>query len=235
MRGGRCLRPPRCAQPLPPPTPQRLALVALPQRPGGGAHPSGCPAGRLQPLSTSADPCVLGDPEKLCPLRTQVGKLHPGLRGDKRDGSPAISLYLELWPGNAGSPGQALSPRPAEGYTPASVARSERGSRSPAAHAPPLCWSHRGAESPLPRSPAAPTAGAAPAPPGSRLPTSGLPGSPPPPHHMAAPATGSRRKPEAAMTPPPPPSLRGAAAVRLGFPPAAGAERDLPGQGRVAP
>lgn len=38
--------------------------------------------------------------------------------------APAISLYLELWPGNGRSPGQALSPRPAEGYTPASVARS---------------------------------------------------------------------------------------------------------------
>lgn len=38
--------------------------------------------------------------------------------------APAIGLYLELWLGNARSPDQALSPRPAEGNPLASVARS---------------------------------------------------------------------------------------------------------------
>lgn len=119
--------------------------------------------------------------------------------------APAISLYLELWPGNGRSPGQALSPRPAEGYTPASVARS--GEAGPQLLTPLRSAGRtegRSHRSPLARR--AHSWGRPPsAPPGSRLPTSGLPGSPPPPHHMAAPATGSRRKPEAAVTPPPPP------------------------------
>lgn len=235
MRGGRCLRPPRCAPPLPPPTPQRLALVALPQRPGGGAHPSGCPAGRVQPPATSADPCVLGDPGETLSPENSGGQTSPGAAG-RQEG------WLSL---NQPLPGAVARerPEPWPGAVPAACRGLHTGQRRPERAGKPVPSCPR-PSAPLvaprggvtaPRSPAAPTAGAAPAPPGSRLPTSGLPGSPPPPHHMAAPATGSRRKPEAAVTPPPPPSLRGAAAVRLGFPPAAGTERDLPGQGRVAP
>lgn len=122
--------------------------------------------------------------------------------------APAIGLYLELWLGNARSPDQALSPRPAEGDPPASVARSgEAGPQLPT----PLRQAGR-AEGRSRRSPTPPPLARrahswaqprAPRP-GPRLPTSGQPGSSPP-HHMAAPATSSRRKPEAAAAPPPPP------------------------------
>lgn len=78
--------------------------------------------------------------------------------------APAISLYLELWLGSARSPGQALSPRPAEGDPPASVARSgEAGPQLPTPLHPAGPAEGRSRCSPTPphpRSPAAPTAGA---------------------------------------------------------------------------
>lgn len=124
--------------------------------------------------------------------------------------APVIRLYLELWLGNARSPGQALSPRPAEGDPPASVARSgEAGPQLPTPLRSAGRTEGRSRSSPHPTPPPLarpprPQLGPPPAPPGPRLPTSGQPGSSPP-HHMAAPATSSRRKPEAAAAPPPPP------------------------------
>nr|XP_021495244.1 basic proline-rich protein-like [Meriones unguiculatus] len=133
------------------------------------------------------------------------GQTSPGALGEMRGTASATNLYLQLWLGSARSPGQALSPRPAEGDPPASVARSGEAG-SPDAHAPPPRWPRRGAEPPLPARPPRPRLGPPPRPPPRPLlPTSGLPGSPPP-HRMAAPATGSRTKPEAAAAPSPPPS-----------------------------
>lgn len=199
------LPPPRCAPPLPPPIPQRLALVALPQRPGGGAHPSGCPAGRVQPLATSADPCVLGDPGETLSPANSGGQTSPGAAGRQEGWLPQSAFTWSCGPGTPG----ALARRCPRGLQRATHRPASPGAGKPVPSCPrpsaPLVSPRGGVTAP--RSPAAPTAGAAPpsAPPGSRLPTSGLPGSPPPPHHMAAPATGSRRKPEAAVTPPPPP------------------------------
>lgn len=82
--------------------------------------------------------------------------------GETRGMAPAISLYLELRPGNARSPDQALSPRPAEGYTPASVARS--GEAGPQLPTPLRSAGRTEGRSHRSRSPAAPTAGAAPPP-----------------------------------------------------------------------
>lgn len=175
--------------PPPPPTPRAregegwqlppvcfTAAVSDPAAPCTCCHPQGTRRRRpflrlpsrqecnLSPLLRT--PASSGTLEKLCPLRTQVGKLLPGLRRDKRDGSPSQPL-----------PGAVARerPEPWPGAVPAACrgrpAGQRRGSRSPAAHAPPPRWPRREAESPLPpphpRSPAAPTAGATPCAPGS--------------------------------------------------------------------
>lgn len=156
MRGGRCLRPgalrhcrlpPRSALHLLP-CPRDQEAAPIPR----AAQPAGC--NLSPPLRT---PASSGTLEKLCPLRTQVGKLHPGLRGDKRDGSRNKPLpgavareRPEPWPGAVPAACRGLH---------TGQRRQERGSRSPAAHAPPLRWSHRGAESPLPARPPRPQLG----------------------------------------------------------------------------
>lgn len=156
IRGGRCLRPgalrhcrlrPHSALHLLP-CPRDQEAAPIPR----AAQPAGC--NLSPPLRT---PASSGTLEKLCPRRTQVGKLHPGLRGDKRDGSRNQPLpgavareRPEPWPGAVPAACRGLH---------TGQRRPERGSRSPAAHAPLLRWSHRGAESPLPARPPRPQLG----------------------------------------------------------------------------
>lgn len=195
VRGGHCLpcalhscrlRPGSAVHLLPSPRYQEAAPIP----------PAGQPAecNLSPPLQT---PVSSGTVEKLCPLGTQVGKLRPGLQGDKRDGSRNQPLpgavarkRPEPWPGAV--------PEACRGR-PAGQRRPKRGSWSPAAHAPPPRWPRRGAEPllphptpPHPRSPAAPTAGATLAP--------RVPACPPP---------ASRARRRLITWPRPPPALEG--------------------------
>ncbi|MEJ1275604.1 hypothetical protein NN561_006501 [Cricetulus griseus] len=129
------------------------------------AQPAGC--NLSPPLQTPASSETL---EKLCPLRTQWANFTRGCGGHQRDGSRGQPLpgavareRPEPWPGAV--------PAACRGRH-AGQRRPERGSRSPAAHAPPLGWSHRGAEPPLPARPPRPQLGPPPRPP--------VPACPPP-------------------------------------------------------
>jgi hypothetical protein len=147
-------------------------------------------------LQTAASSGTL---EKVCLLRTQVGKLFLlGSRGDAEHGVPTRA-YLELRP-------IAQPPEPRRGAAPAAppaCSRVQQGSCPRAAHARRRpCGSKRWGGAAAPQ----PAAGAAPAPPAATR-------SPPAPlaatsHGQARPpaAHSSRRKPEAATVPPAPPA-----------------------------
>lgn len=215
---------------LPPPrgVVQPSALVAVPEGPGGGGHPSsrrGCST-----LSTSADPRVPLDPgESSSPIANsrviaQVFRLE--LQRDAGDGDPR-STYLPgaVPPAASAVRERRCAARPARG-------RPEPGRRSAAANARRLhSGSQRGgggAAAALPARLAAPRARAAPAPsaPAGCHWIPGLPSAGPASHGPARPpprptaAPGGNLKPRLRPLRQPPPA-EGRRPARLGFPPPA--------------
>lgn len=236
---------------LPPPrgVVQPSALVAVPEGPGGGGHPSsrrGCST-----LSTSADARVPLDPgESSSPIANSgvIAQVFcPELQRDAGDGDPR-STYLELCPPQPPQPERGAAPRALpEG------ARSREGApKLPTPGGGTVAASAEGAE-PLPRSrPGWLRRGLVPPPLPPRLPAAtGSLACPPPgpashgparPPPRPTPAPGGNLKPRLRPLRQPPPA-EGWRPARLGFPPpapsaeAGGDWRGLarPEEGEVAP